>query len=401
MLAIMSATFGFAMNAHNSVVTNYFNDVLAFSEPQFGYITAIREVGGFVLIFLSAALYRISLQRVTAGALVVLALGYGFFATATSFATVIPWVLITSFGFHMVLQTQASLGMSLTTEDRSGHILGRMGAFTQGGTLAAYVMIFFLFYFAEKPPFNLTFIILGVAAFLGAVAIWRFPHLHEGHSRATAPKREPIVFKRDYRYYYLLNLFDGARQQIFFSFGLMVLVRQFGYTVTHMSLLFMGVTFASMLTASHLGRWIDRRGERMTLSVVNVFYVFALAGFALSGNMWLATFFYVIYVLVSPLSFIGGSTYLRKIAVYQDVPSSLAMGVTILHATAIVVPVAAGFILNYTGYQIPFFIACGFALINFAVTLRLDPVKQRSAARVALDEAAGRAAKGVEPVPSE
>jgi predicted MFS family arabinose efflux permease len=287
----------------------------------------------------------------------------------------------------MVLQTQASLGMSLTTQERSGHILGRMGAFTQAGTFAAYVMIFFLFQFASKPPYNLTFIILGMVAFLGAVAIWRFPHMHEGELRAAAPKREPIVFKREYRYYYLLNLFDGARQQIFFSFGLMVLVRQFGYTVTHMSLLFMVVTFASMMTASRLGRWVDRRGERRTLSIVNLYYVFALAGFALAGNVWLATFFYVVYTLITPLSFIGGSTYLRKIAVYQDVPSSLAMGVTILHATAIVVPVAAGFILNYTGYQVPFYIACGFALINFAVTLRLDPVKQRSAAKIAADEA--------------
>jgi predicted MFS family arabinose efflux permease len=261
-----------------------------------------------------------------------------------------------------------------------------MGALHQGGTLAAYVMIF-LFHFADKAPYNLTFIILGLMAFLGAVAIWRFPHLHEGELRAVAPKREPIVFKREYRYYYLLNLFDGARQQIFFSFGLMVLVRQFGYTVTHMSLLFMALTFAGMVTASRLGRWIDRRGERRTLSIVNLYYVFALAGFALSGNVWLATFFYVIYTLITPLSFIGGSTYLRKIAVYEDVASSLAMGVTILHATAIVVPVVAGFILNYTGYQVPFYIACGFALINFAVTLRLDPVKQRCAAKIAADEA--------------
>jgi MFS family permease len=392
MLAVMSAAFGFAMNAHNSIVTNYFNDVLGFSEPQFGYITAIREVGGFVLIFLSALLYRVSLQRVTAGALIVLAIGYGFFGMADSFATVIPWVVITSLGFHMVLQTQASLGMSLTTQDKSGHILGRMGAFTQAGTLAAYVMIFLLFHFANKAPYNLTFIILGVVAFLGALAILRFPHLHEGELREVAPKRQPIVFKREYRYYYLLNLFDGARQQIFFSFGLMVLVRQFGYTVTHMSLLFMGVTFAATLTASRLGRWVDRRGERRTLSIVNLWYVFALAGFALAGNVWVATLFYIIYILITPLSFIGGATYLRKVAVYEDVASSLAMGVTILHATAIVVPVAAGYILNYTGYQIPFYIACGFALVNFAVTLRLDPVKQRCAAKIAADEAAAEKA---------
>jgi predicted MFS family arabinose efflux permease len=391
MLATMSACLGFAMNAHNNIVTNYFNDVLAFSGPQFGYITAIREVGGFVLIFLTALLYRVSLQRVTAGAMVVLALGYAFFSVATSFVSVIPWVLITSFGFHTVLQTQTSLGMSLTTQERSGAILGRMTAFTQGGTFVAYVMIFLTFTFAGQPPYKSTFIVLGAVAFLGAIAIVRFPHLHEGELRAVAPKREPIVFKREYRYYYLLNLFDGARQQIFFSFGLWVLVKQFGFTVTHMSLLLLVATFAAMMSSPRLGRWIDRRGERGTLSIVNLFYVVALAGFALSGNAWLASLFYVIYSLITPLSTIGGATYLRKIAVHEDVASSLAMGVTILHATAIVVPVAAGFILNYTGYRVPFFIACGFALINFGVTLRLDPVKQRSAARIAVDEAAAAA----------
>jgi hypothetical protein len=52
-----------------------------------------------------------------------------------------------------------------------------------------------------------------------------------------------------------------------------------------------------------------------------------------------------------------------------------------------VVPVVAGFILNYVGYQIPFFIACGAAIITVLVTLRLNPAAQRSPARVALDEA--------------
>ncbi len=400
MLAAMSACFGFAMNAHNSIVTNYFEDVLHFSGPQFGYITAIREVGGFVLIFLTALFYRVSLQKVTAGALIVLALGYAFFSVATSFITVIPWVIITSFGFHTVLQTQPSLGMSLTTQDRSGAILGRMVAFTQGGTFIAYVMVFLTFHFARQAPYTSTFIILGIAALLGAIAIVRFPHLHDGELRAVAPKRERIVFKREYRYFYWLNLFDGARQQIFFSFGLWVLVKQFGFTVTHISLLLLVVTFAGMVTAPRLGRWIDRRGERGSLSIVNLFYVFALAGFALSGNVWLVCFFYLIYTVITPLSTIGGATYLRKVAMPEDIASSLAMGITILHATAIVVPVVAGFILNYTGYQVPFYIACGFALVNFVVTLRLDPVKQRCAARVAADEAeaaAKQAAAHVDP----
>jgi hypothetical protein len=81
MLALMSAALGFAMNAHNNLLTNYFNDVLHLSGPQFGYITAIREIGGFVIIFLTALFYRVSLQMITAGAIVMLAVGYALFSS--------------------------------------------------------------------------------------------------------------------------------------------------------------------------------------------------------------------------------------------------------------------------------------------------------------------------------
>jgi predicted MFS family arabinose efflux permease len=391
MLAAMSACLGFAMNAHNSIVTNYFEDILHFSGPQFGYITAIREVGGLILIFLSALLYRVSLQKLTAGAMVVLGLGYVFFSVAKGFNSVIPWVLITSFGFHTVLQTQSSLGMNLTTQEKSGAILGRMSSFIQAGTFVAYLMIFITFFFGWL-SYTPTFVILGVFAILGGVAIFRFPHLHDGELREVAPKRERIVFRRAYHYYYWLNLFDGARQQIFFSFGLWVMVNRFHFDVPRIALLLMAATLPATVLTPRLGRWIDRRGERGTLSIVNLWYVFALVGFALSPNLWMAAFFYVIYNVITPLSTIGGATYLRKIAVPEDIASSLAMGVTILHATAVIVPVMAGVILHYTGYQIPFFIACGFALVNFVVTLRLDPANQRCAARIAQDEAAAAAA---------
>jgi hypothetical protein len=76
----------------------------------------------------------------------------------------------------------------------------------------------------------------------------------------------------------------------------------------------------------------------------------------------------------------------------EDVVPTLAMGLTLLHATAIVVPVAAGYILNYVGYQIPFYIACIFALAAIGVTRGLNPAKQKSAARIAADLA--RAAGG-------
>lgn len=386
MLAAMQLCYGFAYSANNNVITNFFEDVLHFSGPQFGYMTAIREFGGLILILLMALLYRVSIPRLTSGAMLLVALGFGLFGVATGFVTVIPWILISSFGMHTILQTQYSLGMSLTTQERSGRVLGRMVAFNQVGTFAALVIVFLIFHF-HLLSYEMTFALIGIIAFVGAVAIFRFPHLHDGEERKMAPKRDRMVWRKDYRYYYLLNLLDGVRQQIFFSFGLWVLVNRFKLGVEDISLLLLTVTFVGIVSSSYVGRLIDRLGERRILQAINIGYVVALGGYALSGQVYLACVFYVIYSFISQFSTIGAATYLRKIAVPEEIAPSLAMGVTILHATAVVVPVAAGIILNFVGYQIPFFIACASALVMVGVTQRLDPAKQRTAARVALDEA--------------
>lgn len=386
MLAAMQFAYGFSCSANNNIITNFFEDVLHFSGPQFGYMTAIREVGGLVLIVLMALLYRISIQWLTAWAMILLAVGFGLTGIATGFGNVIPWILIGSFGMHTVLQTQYSLGMSLTVQERSGHVLGRMAAFAQAGTFVALIAVFLIFHFGLL-SFVWTFVICGLVAFGGAVAIFRFPHLHEGEPRKVAPKRERLVWRNEYKYYYWLNVLDGVRQQIFFSFGLWVLVNRFEITVQDISLLMMAVTFVAILSSSYLGRLIDRLGEKRVLQSINIGYVVALGGYAVSNSVYLACVFFLVYSFIMPFSSIGASTYLRKIAVPEEVAPSLAMGVTLLHVTAVIVPVVAGIILNFVGYQVPFLIACAAALVTVGLTQRLDPLKQRTAARVALDEA--------------
>ena len=386
MLAAMSALFGFAMNAQQNIVTNYFDSVLGLKGPQFGYITAIREIPGFLLIFLTALFYRVSLQRVTAGALVLLAVGYVLFGLSNSFWSVAPWVILSSMGYHTVLQTQYSLGLSLTSEAKSGSILGRMAAINQGGSFTALIIILIVFHF-HPGIFRPSFVVLGAVSLLAAVAIFGFPHLHDGEARAQAAKRDPIVFKREYRFYYYLSALDGGRQQVFFSFGLWVLVHRYHLSVAQISGVLIAVTFASMASGPWVGRMIDKHGERRMLSVINVAYVVALGGYALASNVVIACLCYVMYSFVMPLSPIGAATYLRKVAVADEIAPSLAMGVTLQHAAAIVVPITTGIILNYVGYQIPFLIACVFASSTFFVTRRLDPETQRSAARIAADNA--------------
>ena len=386
LLALMQFAFGFALNAQQNIVTNYFAGPLGLQGPQFGYITAIREIPGFLLIFLSALFYRISLQRVTAGALFLLAVGYALFGVSHSFWTVAPWVVISSMGYHTVLQTQYALGMSLTSEEKSGATLGRLAALTQGGSFVALIFILITFQFGWL-TFRPTFVILGIVAALGGLAIIRFPHLHNGEERAQAADRPRVVLRREYRYYYWLSALDGGRQQVFFSFGLWVLVNAFHLTVAQISGVLIAVTFASMISGPTVGKLIDQYGERRLLAGVNIAYVVALAGYAFTSNVIIACACYILYTFITPLSPIASATYLRKIAVPNDLAPSFAMGTTLQHAAAIVVPISTGIILNFVGYQIPFMIACGFACLTFFVTRKLDPANQRVAASPTAAEA--------------
>lgn len=385
MLAVMSATFGLAMSAHENIVTNYFEEVLGLEGPQFGYITAIREVPGFLLIFLTAIFYRLSLPRLTAFALVLLAIGYAFFGLSNSFWTVAPWVIISSMGYHTVLQTQYALGMNLTTESKSGAVLGKMNAIHSGGAMTAMIIVLIGFHY-DLLTFSSTFVLAGIMAFIAALAIFRFPNLRDGQEEAIVARRDPIVIRKPYRFYYYLNLLDGGRQQIFFSFGLWVLVHRYGLGVPEISALLIAVRGGAMFTAPWIGRMVDLHGERRMLSMVNIAYVLALGGYALVDNVYIACLAYVTYSFIMPLSSIGSATYLRKVAVSNEIAPSLAMGVTLQHTAAIIVPVSTGYILNFVGYQIPFLIACGFAILTFFVTRRLNPVIQKSPARIRQDE---------------
>jgi MFS family permease len=384
LLMIMSAAFGMSLSVQDNVVSNYFGDVLDLEGPEFGYITAIREVPGFLLIFLTALFYRMSIPRLTAMMLVVLAVGMCLFTFSSSIWTVAPWVVISSMGYHTVLQTQYALGMSLTTESRAGSVLGRLTAFNNGGALVAMGIVYLIFTFAPG-SFRETFVLAGLVALVAAVAIFRFPNLHDGVEQRVVAQRPKMVVRKPYRYYYYLHLLDGARMQIFFSFGLYVLVVIYGMNVREISLLLVATKLLAMVSAPWIGNMIDRYGEKPLLGSLNIIYIIALGGFAAIDNVYATSAIFLVYSVIFPLSSVGAATYLRKVAVRDEIAPSLAMGVTLSHAAAIVVPVTTGYILNFVGYQVPFLIACVFASLTILVTRRLDPTTQRSPARIAED----------------
>ncbi|NBU64876.1 MAG: hypothetical protein EBS29_10305, partial [Chloroflexia bacterium] len=54
LITITTILASFAMSGQQAVVTNFFENQLHLQGSQFGYITAIREIPGFLIIFLTA-----------------------------------------------------------------------------------------------------------------------------------------------------------------------------------------------------------------------------------------------------------------------------------------------------------------------------------------------------------
>lgn len=388
LITVTTVLASFAMSGQQAIVTNFFENQLNLAGPQFGYITAIREIPGFLIIFLTALFYRLSLPKLTTLALATLAVGYALFSIATDFATVTPWVILSSMGYHTWLQTQHALAMSVTTENKSGAILGHVTALGNLGGLVAMIIMAAGFYY-KLIDFTGAFWLVAAAALGAGIVIYSFPSLRNGLPHEVTTKREPLVFHRDYRFYYMLNLLDGGRQQIFFSFGLWVLAHKFNLDVTRLTMILIGVNLINTLIGRRVGKLIDAFGERPMLAAANVLYVVALTGYAFSDNIWVLVACYTVYSVIFPISWVGANTYLRKIASHHDVAPSIAMGLTMQHVAAVIVPLATGYILNFYGYQIPFMIACAFAVITMISTRFIDPKTQKSQSRLA-EEAATR-----------
>ena len=76
---------------------------------------------------------------------------------------------------------------------------------------------------------------------------------------------------------------------------------------------------------------------------------------------------------------IGTTTYLRKICRPEDLAPSLAMGVSLAHLTAIVVPIIGATLWARLGYQFPFLFGTVFIFISLWLTQKIDIPKQRIA----------------------
>ncbi|MFH1512222.1 MAG: MFS transporter, partial [Bacillota bacterium] len=258
---------------------------------------------------------------------------------------------------------------------------------------AAGILVFLGFrfnVFSFTTPVNLLFLI-GAGAFLIAFVASVFL-VKEKVPALTVPrqKRRKLVFRKEYRYYYLVTMLHGVQKQIAIVFGSWVIIELLGKKADTMSLLMITVSFISIFFMRVLGRWIDRFGVKKmmyldALTFIFIYIVYGLVVWGITGKVltgtWPVFAIYALFVLdrISMQIGVVKSVYLRSIAVKpEEITSTLSAGTSLDHVVAIIAAQISGVVWTVWGPQWVFFLAAFFSLGNLFVAWKI-PKDQPSA----------------------
>lgn len=362
LLTVAVASQGIFFGVQLSLFYNFVVERLGIEPHELGSVEALREVPGFLNVLFLAAMIRFAPPIVGAVSLGIMGLGIMAYSTVTSVMGLAMYSLVWSVGFHCWIPLEQAMGLVYSPEGDKGRWLGLLRSINSFAWLITIGVCNLVF---DLVGYEGLFVMAGVATILGGVAI------------VFADKRKPpvqkgFVLKRRYSLYYALNFLQGLRKQVFITFAIYALVKVHGMPVaTTLKLVFINQLLIT-LTASWMGRLVDRYGERLMLSVSYVGLAIVFFGYATVHHR---PTLYVLYC-VDNLIFFGGialTTYLHKIAPDEDLKPTLSMGVTMNHIAAVAAPLIGGFAWRYFGYEVIFLAGSLLAVVSLIVSQWVDP----------------------------
>ena len=373
------AMVGFAESTVNSVFNNFLNDTFSLSSLQRTFMEFPRELPGFLIIFVSAALYFVRSRRLAVFATLCGAIGLTMMAFFSfSFHWMFVWLFILSLGQHLFMPLNTSITMDLARQGKTGRRLGQFNAVRNFATVLGSFFVFLGFKFLHF-NFKTSFVIAALFYLTAALLIFS---MHPGKAH---PPAMHLRFHREYRLYYWLSILYGTRKQIFLTFAPWVLVTVFHQPTAMLATLLTIAGVAGIAFQPALGKAIDTLGEKTVLILEALLLIVVCTGYALAKSLFSDTIAFVIasscYVADQLLMSVNmaRATYLKKIALHPDhVTPTLTMSVSLDHVFSIGIALIGGLMWAAWGYQTVFFFGGCIACLNLvsALFIRISTSKK-------------------------
>ena len=349
-LMITSFAISLATAMNGALYNNFLKVMLSGDYIKIGQVEAVRETPGILSAFINGMLIHLPEPILAGVSLFVLAVGFAGYYWTTNIGMLMGMSFLSSIGLHLWMPLSNSMGMHLAPEGRKGEVLGKIAGVAGIGTLMGYLTIAVMGHFMAaqmKDFYRYMYFVAGFITLIGAMFIWRI------YYPPTDKIKPRLVWKKKYYLYYFLQLLEGCRKQVFITFATftLVLTYQTGPQVLAV-LLFINYIFAT-IAAPIFGKWIDKYGEKKILTVNYSILILIYIGYALIHQWVVLAFLFCVDNIIFTLS-MALTTYLGKIADKEDMTGTLAMGVSVNHISAVIVPIVGFMIWKNYGYEICF-----------------------------------------------
>ena len=144
--------------------------------------------------------------------------------------------------------------------------------------------------------------------------------------------------------------------------------RKFSFSVQEVAILFLINNSVNYFLSPYIGKCINRFGERKVLSLEYLSLIVIFLAYAFVESKIVIALLYIADHIFFNFA-IAIRTFFQKIANAEDIAPSMAVGFTINHIAAVVLPVIGG-LLWLVNYRIPFIAAsvlslCSLVLVQF------------------------------------
>ena len=361
---------GLSYGLYKGMLDNFLAEVVGMGEMDRGVTEFFRELPGILLVFILAVFYMMSAETLyKAGAVIMLA-GMGMLAVLPPVKILTIFAIcMYSLGEHIQLGMKSTLSLKYAKPGCGGAALGAQTSMNQIGTLIGYLVIVAAFsLFTGEHPYTAFFCLAAVLAAVSAFYSFRIT----GKSKTDETKRR-FHFHKKYAKYYMLEMFYGARKQVFFTFGPYVLILFYGANAATISLLFAISAIACFFASPVVGRIIDKLGykvvmvaDTLILVIVCFFYGFAHHLFPKDVAFIVCCINYVLDSVIS-LASMASNVYVQDLADNADeVKATISTGVSINHVITIFIALFGGWIWQTLGIEVLFVISAVLGLCNSA-----------------------------------
>lgn len=387
------AIVAFGNGLSDSILSNYFKDAYDVTATQRAFIEFPRELPGVLCVIVIGLLSFIGDMRIAVIAQICSCVGImilGFFTP--SFAVMLIFLFIYSMGMHLFMPLSDAIGMQIAEKEQLGKRIGQYGSVKTG---IGFVVGFFVFIMFRYEIFSFTtqikwVFVLSAFCFIIAIilSIKLVKTVRPEKTKFVSPKKI-FIFRKEYKYYYLLTVLHGVQKQIAYVFGSWVIIDLLLKGADIMSVLIMCGSFLSMFFFRYVGKWIDTKGIKfmMYLDALSFIIVYTIYGFVvwlivdniIPTSTWAVMTIYLLFVLdrLSMQTGVVKAVYLKSIAVDpNEVTKALSTGVSLDHMAAIVAAQISGLIWTTFGAHWVFFLAAFLSLGNLMVAHKLEGKKK-------------------------